>query len=95
VTTTPVRLAPDITFHELPFCGVLLDTRQNVVFRLSPELTGALRRSLFGPLAVGPYESLVQADPAPADTDRHDLVAVLRPLAERGLIVRPGDRDGR
>ena len=89
--TVRTRLAPGVTFHEMPFCGVLLDTRVNLVFRLSPELAGMLRRALHGPLAVGPYDSLTGVE---TDTGR-DGAAALRPLAERGLI-RPvtGERDG-
>ncbi|MCA2211683.1 hypothetical protein [Jidongwangia harbinensis] len=90
------RLTPGITFHEMPFCGVLLDTRVNVVFRLSPELAGILRRALHGRPAVGPYESLTGLEPESG----RDEMAALRPLAERGLIqpvtgTREGRDDGR
>jgi hypothetical protein len=94
--TVQARLNPGVTFHEMPFCGVLLDTRDNLVFRLSPQLAGMLRRALHGPLAVGPYDSLTGAE---TDTG-HDEAAALRPLAERGLIrpvtdPRTGADDGR
>jgi hypothetical protein len=83
--TLPVTLAAHISFHELPFCGVLLDSRSNRVYRLPPETAAALRRVLRGPLAVGPYESLIVAEPTET-TAGADTAAMLRSLAALGLV---------
>lgn len=64
-----VRLPPHVVFRELPFCGVLLDSRRSQVFRLSQRGAAALRQALHGPDATSPYESLINvAAPDPAMT---------------------------
>ena len=49
-----VMLADHVIFRELPFCGVLLDTRDFHVYRLSRRAAGALRTALHGSRAVSP-----------------------------------------
>lgn len=45
------HLPDHVVFRELPFCGVLLDTRQSRVYRLSQEAAALLREALHGPQA--------------------------------------------
>jgi len=51
-----------VVFRELPFCGVLLDTRRSRVFRLSQEATAVLREALHGDGGAGLYEPGIRVD---------------------------------
>lgn len=44
-----VRLPDHVVLRELPFCGVLLDTRTSRVYRLSRPAAELLRQTLTGP----------------------------------------------
>ncbi|WP_437502372.1 hypothetical protein [Sorangium sp. So ce1099] len=82
-----VALADHILFRELPFCGVLLDTRAFHAYRLSRRAAEALRAALYGPGAASPYGSLVKGDagggPALRDEITQRLVKMLR---SRGML---------
>lgn len=82
-----IALAEHILFRELPFCGVLLDTRAFHAYRLSRRAAEALRAALYGPRAASPHGSLIQddagGDPALRDEITQRLVKTLR---SRGMV---------
>jgi hypothetical protein len=79
-----IALADHIVFRELPFCGVLLDTRSFCIYRLSRRATGALRTALYGPLAVSPYESLLKDGGAGVTSQLTEQVVQM--LQSRGMV---------
>lgn len=88
----PVSLPAHVVFRELPFCGVLLDTRRSRVYRLSQSATRVLRQALHGAQAAGPYEPVISAPaPEPGPEDARKLIAGLR---AQGLLTADGG-DGR
>ena len=79
-----VSLPGHIVFRELPFCGVLLDTRRSRVYRLSQEATRVLRHALHGARTPGPYEPVISvAAPEPTVQERDRL---LTKLSSQGLV---------
>jgi len=48
VATGTVRLPEHVVFTELPFCGVLFDSRRARVYRLSQRQAALLRQALNG-----------------------------------------------
>ncbi|MFI6373741.1 actinodefensin-associated protein B [Streptomyces sp. NPDC050546] len=82
---TSVRLADHIVFQELPFCGVLLDTRRFTVHRLSRRAGHVLRTAL-DPGAPGPYAPLLP------DGDEETAEGLRRQLLDRleasGMVHR-------
>lgn len=82
--TASVSLPRHIVFRELPFCGVLLDTRRSRVYRLSQEATRVLRHALHGAQSPGPYEPVISvAAPEPTAQQRDRL---LTKLSSQGLV---------
>ncbi len=95
-----VSLPEHIVFRELPFCGVLLDTRRSRVYRLSQEAAAILRQALHGADAAGPYEPVISA--GSADPTIEQRAGMLRQLGSQGLVriegnagVRARDDDAR
>jgi len=84
-----VSLPGHVVFRELPFCGVLLDTRRSRVYRLSQEATRVLRQALQGAQVPGPYEPVINVQaPEPTAQQRSNLLAQ---LSSQGLVrVAPG-----
>jgi hypothetical protein len=76
---------PDhVVFRELPFCGVLLDTRSSRVYRLTQQATAVLREALPGPRMRGPYEPVIGVPPPPPTAEaRRSLLAK---LGAQGLV---------
>jgi hypothetical protein len=85
---------PDhVVFRELPFCGVLLDTRRSRVYRLTQEATNALRQALQGARVPGPYEPVISVQtPQLTATQRSRLLAQ---LSTQGLVRLADDDDAR
>jgi hypothetical protein len=75
-------LPEHVVFRELPFCGVLLDTRTSRVYRLTQPASAALRRALHGGDAPGPYEPVIRAG-EPSSTGARGLIGK---LASAGLV---------
>lgn len=86
-------LAEHYVFRELPFCGVLLDTRQSRVYRLSTRASAVLRTALQGESAVGPFSSLITDE----DTTGVELARqqVVSSLLKQGVLYRGGDSGAR
>lgn len=82
-----VALADHILFREMPFCGVLLDTRDFHAYRLSRRAAEALRAALYGPGAASPYGSLIKGDEAGGPA-LHDEVTrrLVQTLRQRGMV---------
>jgi hypothetical protein len=79
-----VSLPGHVVFRELPFCGVLLDTRRSRVYRLTQEATRVLRQALQGANARGPYEPVISVTaPEPSAEQRDSL---LSQLSSQGLV---------
>jgi hypothetical protein len=82
-----VELADHIVFRELPFCGVLLDTRRFTVHRLSRRASHVLRTAL-DPGSPGPYAPLLP------DGDEETAQRLRRQLLDRlvasGMVRRAG-----
>jgi len=73
-----------VVFRELPFCGVLLDTRRSRVYRLSQEATAVLREALHGAGGAGPYEPAIRvAVPRAGGAPARKL---LETLSSQGLV---------
>ena len=90
----PATLPPHVVFRELPFCGVLLDTRTMRVYRLSQSATAVLRQALPAAPATGPYEPVVAVTAPPPDSA--PARRLLSGLAARHLLrLRPGHGDDR
>ncbi len=87
---TTVELPTHVVFRELPFCGVLLDTRSSRVYRLTQQASTVLRRALDGACPAGAYEPWVRVD-APAPTAAPAL-RLLAALAAEGLVRMPANR---
>jgi hypothetical protein len=84
-----------VLFRELPFCGVLLDTRSSRVYRLSQEATAVLRGALRAAGGTDPYEPAIRvAAPAAGSAPARKLLETLR---SQGLVrLSPEDpRDPR
>ncbi|MDF3145383.1 MULTISPECIES: actinodefensin-associated protein B [unclassified Streptomyces] len=79
------RLADHIVFRELPFCGVLLDTRKFTVHRLS-QRAGHVLRTALETGAPNPYAPLLpDGDEDTAHRLRHQL---LDRLVASGMVRR-------
>jgi hypothetical protein len=88
-----VTLPEHVVFRELPFCGILLDTRRSLVFRLTQEAAGVLRHWLHGADTPGPYEPVIIGG-APPSREQRDVL--LDRLSSQGLVrVRTRDGDAR
>ena len=89
-----VLLAAHVVFRELPFCGVLLDTRSSRVYRLSQEATAVLREALLGARTPGPYEPVIGVQaPPPSSAARRRMLAS---LSSQGLVrVAAGSEEER
>ncbi|MFJ8716688.1 actinodefensin-associated protein B [Streptomyces violaceus] len=84
-TGAAVRLAEHIVFRELPFCGVLLDTRRFTVHRLSRRASHVLRTAL-DPGTPNPYAPLLpDGDEETAERLRRQL---LDRLESSGMVHR-------
>jgi hypothetical protein len=82
--TVSASLPAHVVFRELPFCGVLLDTRSSRVYRLSQEATAVLRAALRGAGGTGPYEPAIRvAAPAAGSAPARKL---LETLSSQGLV---------
>lgn len=77
-------VSPDVVIREMPFCGIVLDTRTFRVYRLSRQSLNSLRGSVEGIRGVGDYDSLFVTESADASARQ----AVLRALLDAGM-VRP------
>ena len=86
-------LADHVVFRELPFCGILLDTRSSSVYRLSQAAAAALRVALEGADEGGPYEPAIAVEAPQADAAA--TRALLASLAARRLLKTPDDGDER
>jgi hypothetical protein len=81
--TVSASLPGHVVFRELPFCGVLLDTRRSRVYRLSQEATAVVRAALHA-AGPGPYEPAIRvAAPAAASAPARKL---LETLSSQGLV---------
>ncbi|GII91855.1 hypothetical protein [Sinosporangium siamense] len=79
-------LADHMLFRELPFCGVLLDTRSFHAYRLSRPAAALLRTALYGTAAPAPYPTAAEELP-PEETGRAEATRLLLgSLAKRGMI---------
>lgn len=86
-----VSLPGHVVFRELPFCGVLLDTRRSRVYRLSQDASRVLRQALQGAQALGPYEPVISVQaPQPTAEQRRRL---LTQLCSQGLVCVRADAD--
>ncbi|AUX46566.1 uncharacterized protein SOCE26_080720 [Sorangium cellulosum] len=82
-----VTLADHIVFRELPFCGVLLDTRDFHAYRLSRRAAEALRAALYGPGAASPHGSLIKDGEAGGPGLRDEVTRrLLESLTSRGMV---------
>jgi len=77
-------LPEHVILRELPFCGVLLDTRTSRVYRLSQPATAMLRRALDGTDA-GPYEPVIRTR-STASASAPALGQLIARLASAGLL---------
>ena len=77
-------VSPDVVIREMPFCGIVLDTRTFRVYRLSRQSLNSLRGVVEGVRSVGDYDSLFATEPPDANAPR----AVLDALLKAGM-VRP------
>jgi len=78
-----VSLPGHVVFRELPFCGVLLDTRRSRVYRLSQEAAAVLREALGGASGAGPYEPAIRVAVPRAGGPARTL---LETLSSHGLV---------
>ncbi|MGI9099328.1 MAG: actinodefensin-associated protein B [Solirubrobacteraceae bacterium] len=78
-------LPEHVILRELPFCGVLLDTRTSRVYRLSQPATAMLRRALDGTDAPGPYEPVIRTR-STASASAPALGQLIARLASAGLL---------
>jgi hypothetical protein len=91
--SAPVSLPGHVVFRELPFCGVLLDTRCSRVYRLSQEATRVLRHALEGAQVPGPYEPVISVQAPEPTAEQRDRL--LTQLSSQGLVrVDPNANHG-
>ncbi|MQA86928.1 MAG: hypothetical protein GEV03_20435 [Streptosporangiales bacterium] len=67
--TPTARLSEHAVFRELPFCGVLLDTRTFRVYKLSQRAAAALRTATCGPSEGNPYGHVLGSAEGVADPE--------------------------
>lgn len=77
-------LADHVVFRHLPFCGVLLDTRDLTISRLSPTAAHILAAALPDAPTPPPFGALIAVD----EPSAADVRTVLAALERRGVIHR-------
>lgn len=87
MTRQKLALADHVLFRELPFCGVLLDTRDFHAYRLTLRAARALRAALYGPETASPYGSLIKDDKSGGPAREEEVTRrLLQTLKSRGMV---------
>ncbi|WP_326765481.1 actinodefensin-associated protein B [Streptomyces sp. NBC_01591] len=90
--TGDMRIADHLIFRELPFCGVLLDTKRFTVHRLSQRGSEALRTALH-PGTPSPYELILDSNAEnTAPLFRQQLIARLTAAGMLHQVTGEHDR---